>query len=68
MPEASYNKLQPRKTGPFRIIEVQWHTVGVDEYVVTNTSSIHQKTAALGRATEATHRYPDMLDRVIHRR
>lgn len=49
MARASYNKLQMQKTGLFRIIKMQPHTVVLDEKEVPNTVSINRVAAAPGR-------------------
>lgn len=48
MAQASYNKLWPRKAGPFRVIDVHPHTVVIGDGGVPNTVSIHRVKAALG--------------------
>lgn len=44
--KASYCKLQPQKIEPFQIVNVQLHTVVLDEEEVPNTVSIYKFTAA----------------------
>lgn len=54
---ARFNKLQPRKTEPFRIFKVQSHTFVIDNNCFANTVSIYHTTAAPG--SESNEDVPD---------
>lgn len=56
MTTASYNKLQPRKVGPFCVMKVQSHTVVIDKDSVPSTVFIYQITG--GPGLESNHLVP----------